>query len=121
SLKLSRSISAILQRETAMLEGINMDTRTFIQRVMNEDLNAIRTMLSIPAESDVDLESRETEVDIDQLTAEIIRIGGVHALKSHTLTQKVRDLLMKVLNKFHNGSALYLENAGFKHMMVDPY
>lgn len=121
SLKLSRSISAILQRETAMLEGINADTRTFIQRVMNEDLNAIRTMLSIPAESDVDLESRETEVDIDQLTAEIIRIGGVHALKSHTLTQKVRDLLMKVLNKFHNGSALYLENAGFKHMMVDPY
>lgn len=121
SLHLSRSITAILQRESSMLEGLNVDTRNFIQRVMNEDLNAIRTMLSIPAETDVNLESRETEVDIDQLTAEILRIGGAHALKSHTLTQKVRDLLMKVLNKFHNGSALYLENAGFKHMMVDPY
>lgn len=122
SLKLSRQVLSAIQY-APLLSGLEADTNSLIERVLSFDEESVRKFLSISDETGVEEGgfSGEREVDVDQLTTRLYAVGRKTFLKSHTMKKKLADLLRAALEKFGRGSSLYLEDASFKHMMVDPW
>ena len=116
SLKLSRQVTTNNQNKE-MIDILTQDTKDLIDKVLSLDDAAIRDFLKI---KDYDVESEE-EINVDQLTTRMYAIGRNTFMKSHTMKKKMIDLLNNSLKTFSNGSSLYLKDASFKHMIVDPY
>ena len=119
SINLSRQVLSAIQTPD-LLEGLEADTLRLIEEVLSFKESAIQRFLSIETISSEE-DSSSREVDIDQLTTFLYANGKETFLKSHTMRKKLSDLLSAALKKFTRGSSLYLKDASFKHMLVDPY
>lgn len=116
TINVSRQVTTYNQNE-GLIAGLESDTKDLISKVLSYDDQAIRDFLNIK-EYDV---ADEEEINVDQLTTRLYSTGKSIFMKSHTLKKKLADLLKSSLQKFSNGSSLYLKEASFKHMAVDPY
>lgn len=116
ALNLSRQVTSYNQNEK-LIKGLEKDTNALIDKVLDFDDSSIRDFLKI---KDFDIESEE-EINVDQLTTRLYSTGQNVFMKSHTMKKKLSDLLRSSLQRFSNGSSLYLKEASYKHMVVDPY
>ena len=115
SINLSRQVLSHIQNDK-LIDGLKEDTQELIEKVLDFDDASIRSFLNIK-----EYDSENEEVNVDQLTTRLYSTGKESFKKSHTMRRKLVDLLNSSLQRFSNGASLYLKDAAFKHMAVDPY